>query len=422
MKKTVSVALCVLFALLLGAGMLPAFAASSVTVTLSTDASSYREGNTVVVSARMTGVTGAGGVASAELDLSYDQTKLTFASVSIGGGKPAGDLKHNVAGGKVKLVYFDARGGEGGFSSDGLLATIRFTVKQGATSGASSFSATADGFGNKNAEAIGATVRGCSINFLPPLSNENNLLSLIVNNAPISPAFNSAITQYTASVEFAVSKLDLSAVPKEPSARIAVNNPELTPGGTTRVSITVTAPSGVTKTYTITVARAQDPDYVPEGENSLAQLSVEGFLLSPAFNPTTLEYVVWLPFETDAVTVSALPLDEKAVVDIAGETDLVAGMDNLITIVCTAENGNSLTYSIVAKRAAAHGATNGGDTETTTEETTAFEPAPAEATDNGAANIWLAILIGAIALTVGVGIGYYGLPMLLTRIFGEPIE
>ena len=135
---------------------------------------------------------------------------------------------------------------------------------------------------------------------------------------------------------------------------IRVSNPELVAGETTKVTIKVTAENGKSKTYTISVKRDKDPSYTPSGNNNLSGIRVGGFLQSPVFTPERTQYVIWLPYETDRVTVMGLTQDSTATVRTEGGENLAAGADNEIKVICTAENGEEKVYTVIAKRAAAH--------------------------------------------------------------------
>lgn len=204
-----------------------------------------------------------------------------------------------------------------------------------------------------------------------PLSEENGLSSLTVGNATLSPAFSASTTNYTAEVPFSVSKLDIQAVVSDSKAKVSINNPTLTPDATTEVTVTVTAENGAKKTYTIQVHRAKDPNYVASGNNTLSGLTVTGFLLSPVFSADVTEYVVWLPYETESVTVHGTAADSKAGVQVVGGDILAAGQDNPVKVICTAENGEKKEYTVIVKRAAAHnGSVEPTPTESETPETT----------------------------------------------------
>lgn len=64
--------------------------------------------------------------------------------------------------------------------------------------------------------------------------------------------------------------------------------------------------------------------------------------------------MIWLPYETESVSVTGTAADSKASVRVEGGTGLAAGQDNVIKVICIAENGTEKVYTIIAKRAAAH--------------------------------------------------------------------
>lgn len=86
-------------------------------------------------------------------------------------------------------------------------------------------------------------------------------------------------------------------------------------------------------------------------DNNLASLYVLNTLLFPAFHTSTTCYTVWVPYETTDVTVVATTVDDKASIKVEGGKNLAAGNDNEVKVICTAENGNKKTYTIVVKRA-----------------------------------------------------------------------
>lgn len=258
-----------------------------------------------------------------------------------------------------------------------------------------------------------------------PLSTDNKLKSLSVSNATISPSFNANTTSYTASVPYSVSKLDITAKANDANAKVSINNPTLTPDATTKVSVTVTAENGNKKTYTISVYRAKDPNYVANDDNNLKELTVENFFLSPLFTPDNTSYVIWLPYETEMVNVTGKANDSKASVRVEGGESLLPGEDNEIKVICTAENGTEKIYTVIAKRAAAHDAepTEPTEPETTAPETTEPEtteptqtqPAPTQPdkTDSGLQmDTGKLVILGVLILFAGLALGF-----IIGRIF-----
>ena len=250
-----------------------------------------------------------------------------------------------------------------------------------------------------------------SVTVAAPLSANNALANLTVSNATISPAFNANTTSYTAEVPFSVSKLDVTATAADSKAKVSISSPNLTPDGTTNVTVTVTAENGAQKTYTIKVHREKDPNYVASGNNDLAGITVEGFLLSPVFSAEVTEYVVWLPYETESVSISGTAADSKASVQVVGGDSLAAGQDNPVQVICTAENGDKKEYTVIVKRAAAHdGSVDEKPTTSTTEPTqtttTAGEVPGDTEPVSGGIPWWVLLIVGVVCLGGGFAAGF----------------
>lgn len=196
--------------------------------------------------------------------------------------------------------------------------------------------------------------RGHTITILEPLSDNCNLASMTVSNAAISPAFSPATTGYSASVSFEISSLNISAKAEHAGAKVSISNNQLTPGSTTTVKVTVTAENGTTKVYSIMVTRAQDPNYVPSSNAELSEIIVEGQTLSPAFQADITQYYIWLPFETETVSVSAKVADSRSKLSVGTYEQLRPGKGTEIPLTVTAEDGTQLVYTVTVVRAPAH--------------------------------------------------------------------
>ena len=264
-----------------------------------------------------------------------------------------------------------------------------------------------------------------------PMSADNVLSSLTISNANINPSFSSHVTEYSVEVPFSVEKLDIKATARDSKAKVSVNSPKLKAGGVTTATVTVTAENGDQKVYTISVKRGQDPNYVPSGENDLSGIQVEGFLLSPVFDPNVTNYVIWLPYEVESVSVSGTPANKLAIVKVLGGNELLPGQDNEIQVICIAENGDQKVYTVIAKRAAAHDEqptdpTEPSDPSDPTQPTEPSEPTvpPTEPTQpqlptdpsepsgsqqdqqtSGAMKPWMLIAAASLCLALGLAIG-----------------
>lgn len=82
-----------------------------------------------------------------------------------------------------------------------------------------------------------------------------------------------------------------------------------------------------------------------EAEARLAELSVLGYEISPAFNKDTQEYFVEVPLTQENVTIDAKTLGSKAQIQGTGNYE-VKEENNVFEIVVTAENGETKTYKL----------------------------------------------------------------------------
>lgn len=86
--------------------------------------------------------------------------------------------------------------------------------------------------------------------------------------------------------------------------------------------------------------------------NALSSLTVSAGTLTPAFDPAVTEYTLSLPQGTEKLTLTAIPSDSNATVQGDGELTLQEG-ENTLSLVVTAENGDTKTYTVTAKVAQA---------------------------------------------------------------------
>lgn len=343
MKRIAAITVCIV--MLISLLSVTAFAVTA-SATL-TGPETVRAGDTITLTFNLNGK----GLFGASGTLNYDsnQVELTGTKQKIGGSWM---MEFN----DKNFVAYDNDLAKP-ISSNTALFTATFKVKSNLAVGTKikiSCTGVTATDGNEDGN-IGTVTYSATI--APPASKDNDLKSLEVTNATISPAFSAGTTSYTAEVPFSVSKLDVKAQANDSKAKVKIDNPTLVPGGTTNVTITVTAENGSTKTYTISVKREQDPNYVAGSNNDLSSITVDGFLLSPVFSAENTQYVIWLPYETESVTVSGIAADELASVRVEGGENLVSGADNEIKVICTAEDGTEKVYTVIAKRAPSHDST-----------------------------------------------------------------
>jgi hypothetical protein len=211
-------------------------------------------------------------------------------------------------------------------------------------------------------------------------TGNNNLQSLSISPGALAPSFRPNRLTYTTDVAENVSSVTVSATKSDPNAvmsgdvaagagtatgqsTISLDGP-----GTSRViSITVTAPSGSSRTYAITVERAAQA-----GNNNLQSLSISPGALAPSFRSNRLTYTVDVAENVSSVTVSATKSDPNAVMsgDVAAGAGTATGQSTIsldgpgtsrvVSITVTAPNQRSRTYTITVNRASSGGSGDGG--------------------------------------------------------------
>lgn len=178
-------------------------------------------------------------IGAASINLSYDSSYIEFVSGSdMSGGA-----------GTISAVYSDTFSGT---------LNKSFTVKI-LKPGTSYISVLSSSYmvsmeGDKVQVSGGSgTVTG---NAPYTASTDNTLASLSISPGTLSPAFSPNVTTYTASVGADCQQLVVSAVANDSRASVYVSGTRMDPGDNT-TTITVTAESGATKTYTIYTKKAE---------------------------------------------------------------------------------------------------------------------------------------------------------------------
>ena len=164
------------------------------------------------------------------------------------------------------------------------------------------------------------------------LSSDNDLSALSINTGSFNPAFAPGITTYTVNVATNVTDVTLSATKSDPDAVMSgsvlagtgqtsgqATIPLGGPGTSTPVSISVTAPSGIPKTYSLTINRLFSNDSL------LSALQVNAGSLDPPFAPDTESYTVKVGLLVPDVTIKATKSDPNATMSALGSVIARAG-------------------------------------------------------------------------------------------------
>lgn len=191
-------------------------------------------------------------------------------------------------------------------------------------------------------EAVWSTLLGL------PRSSDATLSTLQAAEAVFAPGFLPSLTAYAATVPYSVTSLSFTVTPTHPAATYKITGNQLKVGKN-EIQIRVSAEDGSQRTYTLTVTREQDPNYIPSSDAALSSLSPSIGALSPSFAPDTLEYVLYLPYEAESLTLSGTA--RHALGNASGKkTHSLALGENQITYLCHAEDGSEQAYLIRAVR------------------------------------------------------------------------
>ena len=201
----------------------------------------------------------------------------------------------------------------------------------------------------------------------PTLSSDATLSGLALSSVDVG-TFDSATTQYTASVANSVTETTVTPTANDGGAAYAVKLGGVADSdgtvplaeGSNVISVEVTAEDGeTTRTYTVTVTRAEAPPPA-SSDATLSGLALSGVNIG-AFSGATTHYTASVGNDVTETTVTATANDGGAtyavkldgVADSDGTVPLAEG-SNVITVEVTAEDGQTTkTYTVTVTRAAA---------------------------------------------------------------------
>ena len=232
--------ICLLSALLLLATLMGGAAVSAAgTATITASKTSVTVGQQVTVTAKYDG----GGKGIGSLDAYFRYNAKTFEYVSCSGATAAGGA------GSLKMSYYatDATAPK--------TVTITVTLKAIAA-GSGDFTWETEGMYDDDDNLLGNPKGSPAVSASnPSLSGDATLKELRPTKGTLVPKFDKNVTEYTVSVPYTVTRGLLVFEPTDPNAEsVVTENADLKVGKNVRV-ITVTAPNGTTKKYTVTFTR-----------------------------------------------------------------------------------------------------------------------------------------------------------------------
>lgn len=211
-------------------GMITVNAASG-SVSVRSSSSKVVVGNNVTVTVT---VSSTSAIGSWDCTLSYDSSKLTFVSSTASGQRMVG--------------Y-----GDGSKRS----ASYTFTFRAKASGTASVYISAASILDWTTEQEIGVTRGSTSISVITQeqlqasYSSNNNLASLSIDNATLSPAFNASTTSYTVELEPNTTSIKVNATAADSKSSISGAGIVNVVDGSNTINVVVTAENGKSKTYTI---------------------------------------------------------------------------------------------------------------------------------------------------------------------------
>ncbi len=186
---------------------------------------------------------------------------------------------------------------------------------------------------------------------LPPAIAERTIngrkdddFNIKINNAE-GFFFSEDVYEYEITVDHTVAVLDIETdYPK--GGRIFISDTVIPDSDRLSVSILYIDPDGNSHTYYIGVIRK--PEVIKSDNNYLSDLIVEGFDLTPVFDREITEYTLSVDYNIEKLSILYSTESESTGVILINPV-LVVG-ENIVKIVCTAENGDTREYTIKVAR------------------------------------------------------------------------
>ena len=253
-KKTLLVLLTLMFATSIFS--LTATAVASATLSFSSSKPTVGQSVTVKVT-----INGGEPIYNTTFDLTYDSNVLEYVNADITTTGGAGVVK--------------ASPNPEGASK----ATYSFNFKT-ISAGTSRISVSGGAYGVENDLSFAASANMIVSDVTK--SDNANLKSLSLSKGTLSPKFSASKTSYTATVSKSVTEVKIYATAQDSGAKVAISGESALKEGKNTRTVTVTAPSGAQKTYTITITRSEEdtassePDQASEPEVNPYETTLDG--------------------------------------------------------------------------------------------------------------------------------------------------
>ncbi|MBO5798027.1 MAG: cadherin-like beta sandwich domain-containing protein, partial [Clostridia bacterium] len=224
-----------LLALVLLVCALPLTAAADAAATIAFSSSTLEIGQTLTVTLNFTGPS----VGAVDATLSYDAAVLEFVSGNDASG----------GGGLVQMT--------GWASSE--VQSLRFTLTfKALKAGSSTLRIDRSTVYAWDESLIGNPTAGATVTVRDKALSQNaDLKSITLSAGELYPAFSANTTVYNVTVNHYHTSVNLSAVAADSGAKVEISGSSELQVGANKRTITVTAPGGAVKVYTVTITRRQ---------------------------------------------------------------------------------------------------------------------------------------------------------------------
>ena len=259
MKKSVCVLLCMLMLLTSLSGLTAHAATGSLTATASS--SSVTVGSTVTITLKYTA--GGAKIGTIDANVSYDSKVFEFLSCS--GAEPNGNS------GKIYLSFVPEL-------NESAPTSVNITLQfKALTPGSSNFAiSTTEMTDDDKITAgdyvncyLGTPSKKLAVSAINPTKSANaNLASIKPSSGTLTPKFSANVTSYTISVPYTTTSLSLSVTTQDKEAKTAISGKNALAVGKNTQVITVTAPNGTTKKYTVVINRSANQTTTASGSGT----------------------------------------------------------------------------------------------------------------------------------------------------------
>ena len=311
--------------------------AYAVTFKVEKSSDTIKPGQDVTVSIKATDI-GEDSLKSYNINLNYDASKLDYKSSSsdIANINPANPIEITPKAGTI--------------SSDTTVATIVFNAKSSAKTGDANLTLSSSNCITLTDKKITATNTSSMVKIVS-YSSDATLSSLKIPNTSLSPKFDKNTLEYTTTITD-ITEVTVNAVASDSNSKIMISdNYKNLQKGENEIKISVTAEDGkTTKTYVVKVILKMTPteEELTKADATLKSLSVTGYSFD--FSKELKKYSITVPYKVTKVNVLAEASNEKAKIQMKGNTNFSVGR-NVIKIDVTSEDEqNKEEYTITVNR------------------------------------------------------------------------